>query len=298
MQPKAFSLIVLTYNEEIHLPRLLASMEGLEYDLFVLDSGSNDQTIPIAESYGAQVLVNPFENHPKQWDFALQHFKITTPWIIGLDADHIILPELFQKLASFDPDQIPDTVNGIYFNRKNYFKGRWIRRGGYFPKYMLKMFRTGMGYSDLNENMDHRFIAPGETIVWKDGYLKEENLKENDIGFWIQKHNRYANLVAREEMDRMESIRTQTIQPKLFGTPDQRTAWLKNRWWQLPLYWRPFFYFVYRFFLMGGIFDGREGRIFHFLQAYWFRLLVDIKIDELRKKNAEKSASQKEQSNA
>ena len=214
MQSKAFSLIVLTYNEETHLPRLLRSMEGLVYDLFILDSGSTDQTIPIAESFGATVLVNPFENHPKQWDFALRNFAIKTPWIIGLDADHEILPPLYERLAAFDPEQIPEQVNGIYFNRKNYFKGRWIKHGGYFPKYMLKMFRTGVGYSDLNENMDHRFIAPGESILWKDGYLKEENLKENDIGFWIAKHNRYANLVAREELDRLEAVRAQTIEPR------------------------------------------------------------------------------------
>ena len=175
---KQFSIIILTFNEETHLPRLLASTKGLDYDLFILDSGSTDNTLQIAEKYQATVAYNKFENHPKQWDFALNHFDIQTPWIIGLDADHIFEPELYHKLQSFQDDQIPKEVNGIYFNRKNYFKGRWIKHGGYFPKYLLKMFRTGIGHSDLNENMDHRFIVPGKTITWKDGYLKEENLKE------------------------------------------------------------------------------------------------------------------------
>lgn len=279
---KQFSVIVLTFNEELHLPRLLESLKGLEYDLFILDSGSSDNTINIAKNYNAHVLINPFENHPKQWDYALNNFDIKTPWVIGLDADQIILPELYSKLQEFSDDLFPPNVNGIYFNRKNYFKGRWIRFGGYFPKYLLKMFRTGIGYSDLNENMDHRFIVPGEKMVWKDGYLKEENLKENQISFWIDKHNRYSNLVAKEEYDRIRQLRTQSIKGRFWGAPDERIAYLKKIWWRLPLYWRPIFYFIYRFFFKLGILDGREGRLFHFLQGFWFRLIVDEKIQELK----------------
>ena len=147
------------------------------------------------------------------------------------------------------------------------------------------MFRTGVGYSDLNENMDHRFIVPGKNIVWKNGHIIEENLKENDIGFWIQKHNRYSDLVAEEEMQRRRSERTQTIKPSLTGTPDQRTAYLKRLWWKLPLLIRPFIYFFYRYFVQLGILDGKNGLIFHFLQAFWFRFVVDVKIMELKNKS-------------
>ncbi len=278
-----FSVIILTYNEEQHLPRLLASLRGLNHELFVLDSGSTDRTLNIAREAGATVLTNPFENHPKQWHFALENFTIKTPWIIGLDADQEVLPELHVMLTTFRDENIPAAVNGIYFNRKNYFKGRWLRYGGYFPKYMLKMFRAGVGRSDLNENMDHRFIVSGETVIWKNGYLKEENLKENEISFWIAKHNRYSELVAREELDRMQELREQSVNPRFWGSPDERTAYLKRIWWRLPLYWRPVIYFTYRFFFRLGFLDGKEGRLFHFLQAFWFRLLVDAKIDELKK---------------
>ncbi|RMF26541.1 MAG: glycosyltransferase family 2 protein [Bacteroidetes bacterium] len=278
-----FSFIVLTYNEEVHLPRLLESIQGLGAPVFVLDSGSTDETVSIARSFGAQVLEHPFENHPKQWDYALNNFPVETPWTIGLDADHIVSPELFQRLSRFrDADMDPE-INGIYFNRKNFFKGRWIRFGGYFPKYLLKMFRTGVGHSDLNENMDHRFIVPGKTLVWKDGYLLEENLKENRISFWIDKHNRYSTLVAEEEIERLNGRRRQARQAKAFGNPDEKTAYLKKLWWRMPLFVRPFLYFFYRYFFKLGFLDGKEGFIFHFLQAFWFRLLVDIKIDEHKK---------------
>ena len=145
------------------------------------------------------------------------------------------------------------------------------------------MIRFGVGYSDLNENMDHRFIVPGKTEVWKDDYILEENLKENNIKFWIDKHNRYSDLVAAEEVERMLNLRIQTVKPNFRGSPDERTARLKQLWWQLPRYTRPMLYFIYRMFFQLGILDGREGVIFHFLQAYWFRLIVDVKIDEIIK---------------
>lgn len=276
---KAFSFIILTFNEEQHLPRLLNSITGLNAPIFILDSGSTDGTLKIAEHHGARIKHNTFENHPKQWDFALKNFEITTPWIIGLDADQIVTPELFEQLANFK-DEDYQNINGIYFNRKNYFKGRWIKYGGYYPKYLLKMFRNGVGYSDINENMDHRFIVPDNTIIWKKGHIIEENLKENEISFWINKHNRYSDLVANEEIERMRSLRKQIIKPNLFGDPYQRTAFFKNLWWKLPRGLRPFIYFGYRMTFQLGFLDGKTGILFHFLQGFWFRLVVDIKIAE------------------
>jgi glycosyltransferase involved in cell wall biosynthesis len=279
---KEFSFIILTYNEEIHLPRLLNSISGLNAEIFILDSGSTDQTLSIAKEYGAQIKINPFENHPKQWDFALKNFDVTTPWTIGLDSDQIVTKELFEKLQLFKDENFKN-INGIYFNRKNFFKGKWIKYGGFYPKYLLKMIRTSVGYSDLNENMDHRFIVPGLTEVWKSGHILEENLKENKISFWIEKHNRYSDLIAEEEIERRNNLRQQTINPKFWGSPDERNAWLKRMWWKLPLGLRPFFYFSYRLIFKLGILDGSTGILFHFLQGFWFRLIVDVKIKELIK---------------
>jgi glycosyltransferase involved in cell wall biosynthesis len=286
-----FSFIILTYNEEQHLPRLLNSLYPLKAPIFILDSGSTDATLDIARKFNANIQTHPFENHPKQWHHALTVFNIETPWIIGLDADHIVSPELFSILDNFNTNLIPNDINGIYFNRKNYFKGKWIKHGGYFPKYLLKMFRKGQGFSDLNENMDHRFIVNGKTIVWNTGILLEENLKENQISFWIQKHNRYSDLVAEEEWERRKNMRNQTLTPSLWGNPDQKIAWMKSIWWKLPLFVRPFLYFFYRYFAQLGILDGKRGFMFHFLQAFWFRLIVDIKIYEKQRAEQNKPLS-------
>ena len=289
---RPFSFIIITYNEEIHLPRLLNSIAGLGAPIFVVDSGSTDNTVKIATEAGATVLQHPFENHPQQWDFALKNFYIETPWVVCLDADHTVTPELSKHLDEFTDEDYRD-VNGIYFNRKNFFKGKWLKHGGYFPFYLLKMYRYGVGYSDLNENMDHRFIVPGKTIIWKDGYLLEENLKENNISFWIAKHNRYSDLVAHEEVERMMQIRQQTLKPHFWGSPDERTAWLKQMWWQLPRYLRPLLYFTYRMTFQLGILDGRTGVIFHFLQGFWFRLIVDVKIDEILQQDRNKAPAKR-----
>jgi len=279
MLVKNFSLIILTFNEEIHLPRLLESIKGLNAPIFILDSGSTDNTIAIANQYHAEVKVNQFINHPQQWDFALKNFDIETPWTIGLDADQIVTPELYQMLESFD-NQKYENINGIYFNRKNHFQGHWIRYGGYYPIYLLKMFRTGIGYSDLNENMDHRFIVPGERVIWKEGHLIEENLKENDIDFWLEKHERYSDLIAQEELERMQNLRVQSLRPNLFGNPDEKKAWLKRLWWKLPLGLRPYLYYTYRMVFQLGFLDNKTARHFHYLQGLWFRKLVDRKIKE------------------
>ncbi|MFD2145579.1 glycosyltransferase family 2 protein [Mucilaginibacter antarcticus] len=281
-----YSFIVLTFNEEKHLPRFLASVTDLNAPVFVVDSGSTDGTVKIAEDFGAVVLINAFENHPKQWDFALKNCPVQTPWVICLDADQVVTQELKQQLINFNEADYAN-VNGIYFNRKNFFKGRWIKHGGYFPFYLLKMFRFGIGYSDLSEKMDHRFVVTGKAEIWRNGYLLEENLKENNISFWIAKHNHYSDLVAIQEVERMQALNTKTEHPRFWGSPNERKAWYKERWYKLPRYVRPALYFTQRMIFQLGILDGRTGVIFHFLQGFWFRLVVDIKIDELLKQQTD-----------
>jgi glycosyltransferase involved in cell wall biosynthesis len=273
----------------MHLPRLLNSVKPLQAPVFILDSGSTDRTVEIGESFGAHIQQHPFENHPKQWHHALKNFYITTPWMVCLDADQTVTAELRELLLNFNPDNYAG-INGIYFNRQFIFKDKWIKHGGYYPFYLLKMFRYDVGYSDLNENMDHRFVVPGKTAIWKNGYIIEQNFKESNIRFWIAKHNRYSDLVAQEEVERLQNLRAQTVKPSLTGSPDERTAWFKKLWWRMPLYVRPFLYFIHRFIFKFGFLDGRTGIMFHFMQGFWFRMVVDVKIGELLKQKANESS--------
>ena len=119
----------------------------------------------------------------------------------------------------------------------------------------------------------------GPTAILE-GDLIEENRNENAIAVWIAKHNRYAVRQAREEAAR--SADPDRRPTRAFGSPDERTRWRKRIWYRMPLYARPFGYFLYRYVLRLGFLDGKEGFIFHFMQAFWYRLLVDINRDELR----------------
>jgi glycosyltransferase involved in cell wall biosynthesis len=276
------AVVILTYNEELNLPACLSSVDGLANTVLVVDSGSTDQTVAIATAYGARILIHPFESHAAQWTWALGQLEPQFEWVLGLDADQRLSPELRSELARIFsvPDVRLHTCNGFYVKRRQIFRGQWIRCGGYYPKYLLKLFRVRNVRIDARDLVDHHFYVSGK-LSKLCGDLIEDNRKEADLGFWMSKHIRYAELHAREELSRRNAARAWLIPPKLFGTPDQRVVLLKRIWYHIPLYVRPCLYFVYRYILRGGFRDGKQGFIFHFMQSFWYRLLVDIRLDEL-----------------
>jgi glycosyltransferase involved in cell wall biosynthesis len=276
------TIVVLALNEERNLPDCLASVAGWASEIFVVDSGSTDRTVEMAQSYGATIAYHPFETHARQWDWALKNLPCRSEWVLALDADQRVTPELRAELGRLFAEEGSrlSHVDGFYIKRRQIFRGRWIRHGGYFPKYLLKLFRRGQTRTDTTDLVDHHFSIAGHVAKLQHDLI-EANQKENDLSFWIEKHNRYATLLAREELQRRRGDRRQPVAASLLGTPDERTAWLKRLWYRQPLYVRPFLYFLYRYVLRLGFLDGKEGFIFHFLQAFWFRLLVDIQLDEM-----------------
>ena len=286
LSPPPVSVIILTYNEEANLPDCLASLIGLSCPFYIVDSGSTDRTVAIAEAAGAVVLEHPFETHAKQWAWALQHVPVTTPWVLALDADQQLTPTLREEIAAlFTRDESPAGVAGFYINRRQIFRGQWIRHGGYYPKYLLKLFRRDRVWLDPDEFVDHHFYVTGPTGKLRSDLI-EVNKKEDDLSFWIAKHDRYAALLASEEWRRWHTAHPMPVSPSLTGAPDQRTLWFKHLWWRCPRYIRPVLYFFYRYILRLGFLDGKEGFVFHFLQALWFRLLVDIRLDEIERSRA------------
>jgi hypothetical protein len=243
----------------------------------VVDSFSTDKTERIATEYKAHFYQNKFETHSKQWEFALKHLPIHTEWVLGLDADQEILPELAEEIKSALSGN--SEFAGYYIKRRNYFLGKWIKNGGYYPRYLLKLFRKDSVYLDPGELMDHHFYVRGKTGRLNFD-LVENNLKE-DLDFWSRKHVKYAELQAKEEF-----YNSAVNSGSFWGNRDERRIYLKSMWNRMPLFLRPFLYFIYRYFIQVGFLDGKKGLIFHFLQAFWYRFLVDAKIYELRKRKA------------
>jgi glycosyltransferase involved in cell wall biosynthesis len=273
------SVVILTLNEAANLPGCLAGVRDWAEQVFVVDAGSSDQTRRIAEESGAVVVEHAFETHSRQWRWALDNLPIHTDWVLALDADQQVTAELAGEIAGLDPREL-EGLDGLFINRRQCFRGRWIKHGGYYPKYLLKMFRRTAAVIDPADLVDHHFYVTGPTKKLRCD-LNEANKKEDDISFWIEKHCRYATFLAREEYAWRTNGSRPVIAPSFFGTPDQKSLALKRIWRRMPLYVRPFLYFFYRYVLRLGILDGKQGAIFHVLQAFWFRLLVDIKLDEL-----------------
>lgn len=279
--PRSTSIaaVILTKDEEANLSDCLASLEGLCHPVFVVDSGSADRTEAVARRFGAEFIVHPFETHARQWNWALRNLPLGGGWVLALDADQRVSPGLKEELLEAARSAPPET-DGFYLPRKQIFRGRWIRHGGYWPKLLLKCFRTGAARCDEQELLDFRFYVGGKTPLLKQPLI-EENRKEQEILFWLRKHLRYIELLALEEVQARTGGKRWQAAPSLRGTPDQQVLWKKHLWYRLPLYARPFLYFGYRYVLQAGFLDGRQGALFHFLQGFWLRMMVDIRIGEL-----------------
>ncbi len=281
--PAPITVIVLTHNEERNLPACLESVSGWAGEIFVVDSGSTDRTVEIAARYGARVVRHPFESHARQWDWALRNLPVTGEWVLALDADQRLTPELRAEITervAGHPAGDGDPV-GYFIKRRQIFRGRWIRHG-YYPKYLLKLFRRGQAWVDGSELVDHHFHVRGGVAKLRHD-LVEDNQNEADLAAWVEKHTRYAALQALEEFTKGRAGGPDGARASLLGSPDERVRWLKKAWNRLPLYVRPVLYFLYRYVLRLGFLDGKEGFLFHVLQGFWYRLLVDIRLDELRR---------------
>jgi exosortase/archaeosortase family protein len=269
------AVVILTFNEELNLPKCLESIKGLNASVFIVDSFSIDGTEEIAKAFGATFIANKFETHTKQWKFALTQLPEDIDWVLGLDADQTITPELNVELMELFSSKEEITTSGFYIRRRNYFLEKWIRFGGYQNRFLLKLFKKDDVFLDESELMDHHFYVKGKTARLQSDMI-ENNLKE-DLIFWKSKHVKYAKLQAQEEYEKLL-----TNPGRLFGNQDQRRLFLKNMWNRMPLFVRPIIYFLYRYIILGGFLDGYTGSKFHYLQAYWYRRTVDQNIFELK----------------
>ena len=279
------TVIMLTHNEARHIARAIESVRGIARRVVIVDSYSTDDTAAIAERAGATVLRNPWVNYARQFQWGIDNAQVDTAWMMRLDADEIIEPDLAAEIAEKLPT-LPTDVAGINLHRKHIFMDRWIRHGGRYPLTMLRLWRTGQGRIENRWMDEHMIVWGGRTISFSGGFA-DHNL--NDLTFFTDKHNKYATREAIDALNRKYglfaadgaiAVEASSMQVSMKRTLKES---LYNR---MPFWGGPLAYFLYRYFIQRGFLDGGPGLIYHFLQGYWYRFLVAAKVVEYERELA------------
>lgn len=272
----AVTVIILTHNEEQHIERCIRSIEPFGPEIVVIDSFSTDRTREIAEALGARVYQNPWVNYAIQLNWALKHIPITTEWTMRWDADEYSTPELaaeiWVRLGKLGP-----SITGVYLKRRVHFLGRWIRHGGNYPIVLLRIWRTGRGVCENRWHDEHITLSEGATVHFDHDFV-DDNL--HSLTWWTTKHNRYANLEAFDLLNLKYNILDRDNAERLTKNSQERRkrALKENLYSRLPLFFRAWAYATYRYVFRLGFLDGTPGLVWHVLQGFWYRFLVDAKI--------------------
>lgn len=280
------SIIVLTYNEENHIQRCIENVNSFTKEIYLVDSFSNDQTIALATSMGAKVFQNKWENnYAKQFNWALENLPIKTKWVLRLDADEYLLPELVEELQQ-KLNEIPDEVTGVVFKRRHIFLGKWMKHGIY-PVKLLRLFQYQKAICEQRWMDEHMQLLEGTSVEFEHDFV-DHNL--NNLSWFLSKHIGYSireaidlldvelGLMGAESKEQGAGSRAQVLSEQAAAKRKK-----KHRYAKQPLFWRSSAYFVYRYFFKLGFLEGKEGFLWHFLQGWWYRTLVDAKIYEIKK---------------
>ena len=272
------TIIILTKNEEQNLEKCIRSFKGCASRVVIIDSYSSDGTVELAKKLGAEVYVHPFESHAVQFNWALDNIGLDTEWVMKVDADEEFTAELAEEIKE-KLDTLPNTINGVVLRRRVYFMGKWLKYGGMYPQRLLRIFRFGHGMSEIKQMDEHLVITDGNTVEFRYDFSDNNN---KSLEWWIDKHNWYSN---KEVLDRQMREDSANGEELVGATKSSMQAKIKrliknHGYYSLPKFFRAHLYFIYRYYFRLGFLDGIEGKIFTFLQAYWYRYLVDAKMYE------------------
>jgi len=274
------AVVVLTFNESLHIRRCLESVKAFATEVLVVDSHSTDDTRSIATELGARVVSNPWINYSTQFNFGLSLLTNDVDWVFRLDADEFVTAELASTLR-MRLGQVEVQVDGIYIWRELVFLGKNIQHGGLFPLKVLRVFRPSRGYCE-NRWMDEHIVVQGGTMAF-DESIVDHNLQS--LTWWTRKHNDYAS---REAIDLLNLEYRFLSQPANPQDSVKGGEWVKRfmkeyLYARLPGGLRAFLYFIYRYVFRFGFLDGKAGTVFCVLQAFWYRYLVDSKVAEIKR---------------
>lgn len=272
---KDISVIILTFNEEIHIRRCIENALRFAKEVFVMDCFSKDNTVAIAKECGATVLQHEYVNQAQQFQWALDNCPIKTGWTLRMDADEYLTDELIAELEATLPTLSVD-ITGCFLPLRVVFMGKMLKHGLHHQVQILRLWRTGCVYMEQRWMDERCVLTKGTSINMKHSFV-DHNLK--GLGEFTIKHNGYSNREAFIEVNRRYQLVEDGQSDELGSRNTQKSSYYK-----LPRFFRAFLYFFVRYFIFLGFLDGRRGFIWLSLQAYWYRFLVDSKLYEMDKR--------------
>lgn len=274
------SAIILTYNESINIKDCINSVVEFVNEIIIVDSFSADNTLEIAKNYTPNIYQNKFVNQSKQFIWTLANTRITNDWILRLDADERWTKEGFDELKKIIEN---DEADGIYVKMKIFFMGKWIKHGGYYPNYFLRIYKKSKGEME-DRWMDEHIKVNGRKIISKIDVIESNYDRQKNISLWTDKHNKYSTREAIEFLIQKHKLRKIDTVAKFWGNKTERKRWFKEKFYfHVPLFLRPLLYYFYRYIIRLGFLDGKEGFIYHYLHAFWYRFLVDVKVFQIER---------------
>jgi len=264
-------VVVLTFNSSGVIEGTLRAAQQVSSNILVVDSFSTDNTRDRAAAMGCKVVTRAFKHYADQRNWAIQEYGNSYPWQLHLDADEALddraIASVHAALAN------PGGHSGFLLKRLTYFMNKPLRFAGE-NSWHMRLFRSGHGACE-DRLYDQHFTCNGE-VTRLEGLLHDRNV--GTISEWTARHNRWSDLEAREL--RHPEATTGKLEAELSSDPRKRRRLYKGVYYRMPPALRALAYFFFRYVVQLGFLDGRVGFYYNFLQALWFRMLVDAKLAE------------------
>lgn len=296
--------IILTYNEEIHIQRCLENVCQFSKRVIVVDSPSTDRTQEIIKSLSPipsplgegdhsgmtedgcriDLVVHKYPgNQAEQFNWALDNIQIDTEWVLRVDADEYLTPELISEMHEKLPT-LPAEVSAVVLPLGRAFMGRVLKHGIVNGIKMIRLFRYGKVRYEQRLMDEHLKVLEGDTVTFDNKFIDDNRMS---IKAFVDKHNNYSSREAALLLEAEYKLRYEDENENEDG--DELAAEVaakraqKAKYAKLPLFWRSLAYFVYRYIVKMGFLDGKEGFLWDFMQGWWYRTLVDAKVFECKK---------------
>jgi glycosyltransferase involved in cell wall biosynthesis len=269
--------VTLTYNEEANIEECLESVRSIATKMIVLDGFSKDCTAEIAKRCGAEVYQKDC-GYFDRFQFGMTEVQFDTDWILFIDADERLTEESAREVKSLCYKYAATDTNGIVVNYRVNFMGKELKHGASVLK-KLRVFKPGMAFMEDIKLDQHIRLKSGKLVYMK-SFLLHKDYK--GISAWCKKHVEYAEWAAEDYLlkkSNLEKVETSGL---------EKSALIKRKlkysvYYKLPMGLRAWIFYIYRYYLRRGFLDGREGKIYTFIHAYWYRFLVDAMVFEKEK---------------